>query len=105
MTGLRIATDDPSLAEMFDWAVRSATRFVVSDGSHGPLDVSEADAGPHRTADYRASYHAGYLFRSGYYLRDFAHQAVGAQLLGLTRHNAAMLESFVRTATPEHGGS
>ena len=104
MTGLRIATDDASLSEMFDWASQTAARFVVADGSNGPLDVSEVDAGPYRTADYRASYHAGYRFRSGYYLRDFAHQAVGAQLLGLARHNAAMLESFVRTATPEHEG-
>ncbi|MFC9558780.1 hypothetical protein [Agromyces sp. NPDC056965] len=104
MTGLRIATDDASLAEMFGWATQAAARFVVADGDHGPLDVSEADSGPYRTADYRASYHAGYRFRSGYYLRDFAHQAVGAQLLGLARHNASMLESFVRTATPEHGG-
>ncbi|MFB9309160.1 hypothetical protein BJY17_001378 [Agromyces hippuratus] len=104
MTAIRIETDDATLAEMFDWAARTASRFVVGDGRRGPLDVSEADPGPYRTGEYRASYHAGYLFRSGYYLRDFAHQAVGAQLLGLARHNAAMLESFVRSATPEHGG-
>ncbi|RXZ51122.1 hypothetical protein ESP57_04890 [Agromyces fucosus] len=104
MTGIRIETDDATLAEMFDWAARAARRFVVDDGRRGPLDVSEADPAPHRTAEYRASYHAGYLFRSGYYLRDFAHQAVGAQLLGLASHNAAMLHSFVRSATAEHRG-
>ncbi len=104
MSGLRIETDDAALAEMFDWAVTTARGFVVADGTKGPLDVSEADAPPYRQAEYRASYHAGYRHRSGYYLRDFAHQALGAHLLGLQAENRAMLDSFVRTATPEHGG-
>lgn len=104
MSGLRIETDDAALAAMFDWAVRTARTFVVRDGQPGQLDVSEASAPPYRRSVYRASYHAGYRFRSGYYLRDFAHQAVGAQLLGLGDENRSMLDSFIRTATPEHGG-
>lgn len=104
MSALRIETDDPGLAEIFAWASGTARRFVVEEGTTGPLDVSEAMPPPHRQAVYRPAYHAGYLFRSGYYLRDFAHQAVGAQLLGLGRENRAMLDSFIRTATPEHGG-
>jgi len=104
MSELRIETDDDALAEMFDWAVRTARGFVVPDGARGPLDVSEADPPPHRRAVYRACYHAGYRHRSGYYLRDFVHQALGAHLLGLQTENRAMLDSFVRTATPEHDG-
>ncbi|GAA1777752.1 hypothetical protein [Agromyces lapidis] len=104
MSALRIETDDAALAEMFAWATSTARRFVVEEGSTGPLDVSEATPPPYLQAVYRAGYHAGYAFRSGYYLRDFAHQAVGAQLLGLGRENRAMLDSFIRTATPEHGG-
>ncbi|MGX5696278.1 hypothetical protein ACWKWP_08785, partial [Agromyces soli] len=101
---LRIETDDAALAEMFAWAERTARSFVIADGARGPLDVSEAAPPPYPRGVYRASYHAGYRFRSGYYLRDFAHQALGAQLLGLAEENRSMLDSFVRTATPEHGG-
>ncbi|MFF2274792.1 hypothetical protein [Agromyces sp. NPDC058126] len=104
MSALRIETDDAALAELFAWATSTARRFVVEAGTTGPLDVSEATPPPYLQAVYRPAYHAGYLFRSGYYLRDFAHQAVGAQLLGLGRENRAMLDSFIRTATPEHGG-
>ncbi|MFF2493188.1 hypothetical protein [Agromyces sp. NPDC058064] len=104
MSTLRIETDDATLAEVFAWATDTARRFVVEAGTTGPLDVSEATPPPYRQAVYRPGYHAGYAFRSGYYLRDFAHQAVGAQLLGLGRENRAMLDSFIRTATPEHGG-
>ncbi|MFF2272446.1 hypothetical protein ACFVTX_09245 [Agromyces sp. NPDC058136] len=104
MSTLRIETDDAALAEMFAWATSTARRFVVEAGTTGPIDVSEATRPPYRQAVYRPGYHAGYVFRSGYYLRDFAHQAVGAQLLGLGHENRSMLDSFIRTATPEHGG-
>lgn len=104
MSTLRIETDDAALAEMFAWATNTARRFVVESGGTGPLDVSEATLPPYRQAVYRPGYHAGYVFRSGYYLRDFAHQAVGAQLLGLGHENRVMLDSFISTATPEHGG-
>ena len=104
MSGIRVESDNAELAEMFGWAQRTAAESVVDDGAVGPLDVSEADAGPHRQATYRASYRAGYAHRSGYYLRDFAHQAVGAQLLGWQHHNAGMLNALLATATAEHGG-
>ena len=104
MSGIRVESDNAELAEMFGWAQRTAAESVVDDGAVGPLDVPEADAGPHRQATYRASYRAGDTHRSGYYLRDFAHQAVGAQLLGWQHHNAGMLNALLKTATAEHGG-
>ena len=104
MSPLRIESDNAELTEIFEWAGRTAALSVFDDGTTGPLDVSEANPGPYRQGVYRASYRAGYAHRSGYYLRDFVHQAVGAQLLGLERHNAAMLKALLATATAEHGG-
>ncbi|KRA22120.1 hypothetical protein ASD65_16510 [Microbacterium sp. Root61] len=104
MSGIRVESDNRELEQMFRWAARTAALAVVGDGESGPLDVSERHRGPYRHAPYRASYRAGYAHRSGYYLRDFAHQALGAQLLGWQRHNAGMLAALLATATPEHGG-
>ncbi|MEO8221672.1 MAG: hypothetical protein ABI563_12910 [Specibacter sp.] len=104
MSGIRVESDNDELAEMFEWAKHTAAESVVDDRTVGPLNVSEADAGPHRQAPYRSSYRAGYAHRSGYYLRDFAHQAVGAQLLGWQHHNAGMLNALLATATADHGG-
>lgn len=104
MSGIRIESDNAEIERIFAWAKRTAAVSLISDGESGPLDVSEANPGPFRHAPYRASYRAGYAHRSGYYLRDFAHQAVGAQLLGWQRHNAGMLAALLATATAEHGG-
>ena len=104
MSPIRIESDNAELAEIFEWAKRTAALSVYDDGATGPLEVSEANPGPFRQAPYRVRYRAGYAHRSGYYLRDFAHQAVGAQLLGWQRHNAVMLSALLATATPEHGG-
>ncbi|HEY9425184.1 MAG TPA: hypothetical protein VIP54_10325 [Microterricola sp.] len=104
MSGIRIESDNRELEQIFAWAKRTAAVSLIADEESGPLDVSEANPGPFRHAPYRASYRAGYAHRSGYYLRDFAHQAVGAQLLGWQRHNAGMLSALLATATPEHGG-
>lgn len=103
MSDIRIESDSPEIERIFAWAKRTAAVSLISDGESGPLDVSEANPGPFRHAPYRASYRAGYAHRSGYYLRDFAHQAVGAQLLGWQRHNAGMLGALLATATAEHG--
>ena len=104
MSKVRLESDSGELEEIFEWAKRTAAESVFADGILGPLDVSEVNPGPYRQAPYRASYRAGYAHRSGYYLRDFAHQAVGAQLLGWQHHNAGMLNALLETATTEHGG-
>ncbi|WP_054010834.1 hypothetical protein [Arthrobacter sp. ERGS1:01] len=104
MSGVRIESDSAELTEIFEWAKLTAAESVYDDGATGPLDVSEAHPGPYRQVPYRASYRAGYAHRSGYYQRDFVHQAVGAQLLGWARQNEDMLKSLLATATAEHGG-
>lgn len=98
MTRLALRTDHPELADMFAWAAETAAGHVVRAGEVGPLDVDEDRLEGDGTAEYAASYRAGYGHRSGYYLRDFCHQAVGAHLLGLRAENAQMLASFVDSA-------
>lgn len=99
-----LRTSNVQLAEMFDWAVAAATSHRVDGGTVGPLDVSERTPEGKGTARYEDAYWAGYTHRSGVYLRDFAHQAVGAHLLGWQRRNADMLAAFVRSADGRHGG-
>ncbi len=51
------------------------------------------------TGVYTPSYWAGYPFRSYYYSRDFAHQFLGAHMLGLDLQNRTMLAAFAASAT------
>lgn len=104
MSALTLRTDSVALAEIFEWAATSARSHRIDGGVIGPLDVSEATPEGRGSAPYEDSYRAGYRHRSGFYLRDFAHQAVGAHLLGWRDRNAAMLAAFVRSADDRHGG-
>jgi len=97
VSGLALRTDDTGLGQLFSWASETALRHVVREGDVGPLDVDEDHPRGSGTASYMASYWAGYSHRSGFYLRDFCHQAVGAHLLGLHRENAGMIASFLAT--------
>jgi hypothetical protein len=82
-----IACDDESLVEGFQWAVARALRWVQTGTGPGVLP----------------SYWAGYPSRPMFYLRDVAHQAIGAHLLGLDAENFTMLRHFARSATCQRG--
>ncbi|MEV3979468.1 hypothetical protein [Nonomuraea sp. NPDC049758] len=100
---MRIGSASSELVAMFEWARAKALRLRHEGGSWGPVDVDEhrpAGAGQSR---YLPSYWAGYAHRSGFYARDFAHQIVGAHLLGMAEANLTMLRCFAASATPEHG--
>lgn len=98
MSGVTLRSDNRELVELFAWAADTARGHVIAEGATGPLDVDERHPGGHGQARYAACYRAGYGHRSGYYLRDFCHQAVGAQVLGLQHENSRMLASFVASA-------
>jgi hypothetical protein len=95
VSGVTLRSDNRQLVHLFEWAADTARGHVIADGTTGPLDVDERHPAGRGSARYVSSYRAGYGHRSGYYLRDFCHQAVGAHLLGLQGENARMLESFV----------
>ncbi|MFE6736209.1 hypothetical protein [Microbacterium sp. NPDC057650] len=104
MTALTLRSDSHELEGIFAWAVAEARSHAVPGGRLGPKDVSERSPRGSGSVLYRDAYWAGYRHRSGFYLRDFAHQAVGAHLLGWADRNAAMLAAFVRSADERHGG-
>lgn len=104
MSGIGLRSSSTRLEEIFDWARITALGHRVEGGVTGLRDVSEHTPEGLGEVRYADAYWAGYSHRSGYYSRDFVHQAVGAQLLGMADRNDAMLGSFLRSATAEHGG-
>ncbi|MGW8552619.1 hypothetical protein [Streptomyces tubercidicus] len=95
-------TDCATLQEMFSWAKAKANSWVRMPGSTGPINADEQNTGGTSTGIYSTTYWAGYPFRSDFYLRDVAHQLVGAHLLGLDKENKTMLKAFAKSATPSH---
>ena len=79
---ISINSSNDDLVDMFDWAKNKAYSFVqTGDGNNIP------------------SYWAGILDRPAFYLRDVAHQAIGANLLELDEENYAMIQTFAQSAT------
>ncbi|MQS16888.1 hypothetical protein F7Q99_33055 [Streptomyces kaniharaensis] len=95
----RISSSDPEVVALFDWAMTKADSWVQQAGAPGVLNLDENNPGGTGTADYDTTYWAGYPFRSDFYSRDFAHQLVGAHLLGLDAQNKTMLRAFAASAT------
>ncbi|MFF4381634.1 RICIN domain-containing protein [Kitasatospora sp. NPDC001547] len=93
------SSSDPEVAALFDWAKAKANSWVQQAGATGVLDQDENHPGGTGTTTYDATYWAGYPFRSAFYSRDFAHQLVGAHLLGLDAENKTMLRGFAASAT------
>ncbi|MFD4656970.1 RICIN domain-containing protein [Kitasatospora sp. NPDC058444] len=94
-----ISSSDPEVVALFDWAKTKANSWVQQPGATGVLDQDENHPAGTGTTTYDASYWAGYPFRSAFYSRDFAHQLVGAHLLGLDAENKTMLRGFAASAT------
>ncbi|GAB2497374.1 glucosidase family protein [Streptosporangium sandarakinum] len=99
---MQLDSGHEELVAMFAWACDRALRWAHPGGTRGPVNVDERH--PYGTGEgvYLPSYWAGYAHRSGFYARDFVHQAAGAHLLGLAEANLAMLRCFAASATEEH---
>ncbi|MFF3006855.1 RICIN domain-containing protein [Kitasatospora sp. NPDC057940] len=95
----RISSSDPEVVALFDWAKTKANSWVQQAGTTGVLNQDENNPGGTGTTTYDTTYWAGYPFRSDFYSRDFAHQLVGAHLLGLDAENKTMLRGFAASAT------
>ncbi|MEU9044962.1 MULTISPECIES: RICIN domain-containing protein [unclassified Kitasatospora] len=96
-------SSDPEVAALFDWAKTKANSWVQQAGTTGVLDMDENHPGGTGSTAYDTTYWAGYPFRSAFYSRDFAHQLVGAHLLGLDAENKTMLRGFAASATEVNG--
>ncbi|MFJ4186845.1 RICIN domain-containing protein [Kitasatospora sp. NPDC089509] len=99
----RISSSDPELVALFDWAKTKANSWVQQAGTTGVLNMDENHTGGASSGTYDTTYWAGYPFRSAFYSRDFAHQLVGAHLLGLDAQNKTMLRGFAASATDLNG--
>jgi hypothetical protein len=73
---LVLESSDARLVEGFNWAKRQAMAYVFDGDPVGPW------------------YEAALPGREAFCMRDTAHQATGAHVLGLARHNANMLRRF-----------
>jgi hypothetical protein len=82
-TGLAVTTGNTQLVADFTWARQRALDWVQTGKKPG----------------YIPCYWAGLTTRPAFYSRDFAHQALGAHLLGLDAENLSMLRSFANSAT------
>ncbi len=76
--GIAFSSSDRDLAAIFDWAKATALRYVGKDTD---------PVGPW--------YEAALPGREAFCIRDVAHQCLGAEILGLGRHNRNMLRRFV----------
>lgn len=115
---MKLNSTNRYLTELADWAQKKAAKFVMTGIKEGPVNRGDGDKwyGPSRrfstrsrTArkqgpawtipqDYIPSYWAGYHDRTAFYIRDFVHQAPGAELLGYHEENYHMLNAFVAGA-------
>ena len=120
---LEIVSSNPYLTELMAWAQQKAAEFVMTGIRSGP--INQGDGGkwygpsgrfsnrsrvrrrPDRPwatpRDYIPSYWAGYHDRTAFYIRDFVHQAAGAEYLGYREENYHMLRCFVEGACAETG--
>jgi hypothetical protein len=73
---LTLESSDAQLVKSFDWARRQAMAYVFDGDEVGPW------------------YEAVEPGREGFCMRDTAHQAMGAQALGLAKYNLNMLRKF-----------
>lgn len=82
---LNFTCSDPQLEATFQWMKAEALQWVQTNSSPG----------------FMPSFWAGYPDRAAFYLRDFAHQSVGAHLLGLRAENLAMARLFANTTSAD----
>lgn len=96
---ITLSSSNEQLNKAFEWAKEKALSYVTT-GQTGFVNGSERDKGTDG-ATFMPSYWAGYPFRTAFYSRDFCHQISGANLLGLTEENLAMMKAFAASSTPE----
>jgi hypothetical protein len=82
-SSLALTSGSSQLVADFAWARKRALDWVQTGRKPG----------------YIPSYWAGLTTRAAFYSRDFAHQALGAHLLGLDAENLTMLRTFAASAT------
>lgn len=119
---MKITSSNEYLNNLTAWAEEKAKQFIMT-GKTGPVNVGDGNKyyGPSgrfskkakktrkqnkpwtKERQYIPSYWAGYYDRTAFYIRDFVHQAKGAEILGYHEENYSMMKSFVSLASEETG--
>lgn len=119
---MKITSSNSYFENLMSWAQKKTHQFVMT-GLNGPVNKGDDNKwyGPaERFSDksrkrqspdkpwaqpkpYIPSYWAGYYDRTAFYIRDFVHQAPGAEFLGYHEENYQMLKSFVSLADKKYG--
>ncbi len=99
---ISLRSDNQYIEDAFGWAVDKAGSWRMT-GQSGEINRHEGGEGQGYKVDtkYEPSYWAGYAHRTAYYIRDFAHQASGAHLVGMDEENYAMLQNFADNCTED----
>jgi len=114
---MKLYSDNHFLEASFKWAVEKTEQFVVTGMKNGAINLGDGkkwygpdgvvlaspDAEWAKPQDYAPCFWAGYFDRTAYYIRDFAHQAVGAHLVGLDRELYNMFHTFAKNASEKTG--
>ncbi|MDE5995981.1 MAG: hypothetical protein K2G56_03595, partial [Eubacterium sp.] len=114
---MKLKSSNEFLQSAFEWAVDKTKLFVVTGIKNGDINKGEGNKwyGPNRKVikqpkklwaqpkDYKPAFWAGYFDRTAYYIRDYAHQAAGAYLVGLYDELYNMFYTFVSHASEETG--
>lgn len=90
LCGARFTTSDSALERTYRWAQRMALSYA-----HPASDLATAAA----TDPVGPWYEAALPQREAFCMRDVSHQTVGAQILGLGRHNRNMMQRFAENIT------
>lgn len=114
---MKLESSNKFLQSAFEWAVEKTKIFVVTGTKNG--DINKGDGGKwygpnglirkkptepwSQPKDYKPAFWAGYFDRTAYYIRDFAHQAAGAYLVGLYDELFNMLKTFAENASEKTG--
>lgn len=113
---MKLISDNKFLESSFEWAQNKIPQFVVTGTKNGAINkgengwygpdgvvITSPDAEWAHPRDYKPCFWAGYFDRTAYYIRDFAHQAVGAHLVGLDDELYNMFHTFASNASKETG--
>lgn len=114
---MKLYSDNHFLEASFQWATEKTKQFVVTGTKNGAINLGDGKKwyGPDgivltssraewaEPKDYAPCFWAGYFDRTAYYIRDFAHQAVGAHLAGLDCELYNMFHTFAKNANEKTG--
>ncbi len=98
---ISLHSDNPKLANTFNWAVQKALSFRVTGQKINTNYEIQPLLGHQENVPAIPSYWAGYFSRTAFYARDFAHGSPAAHFVGMDAENFSMFEAFAKHCTAD----